>query len=100
MTAIVRRVILSTVVAVAAGVMLTPPPASAQMDLRQVAGVPLPVAELPVGTIVVRVIRGSLSNNVPDQPVELIGVEPARALKTDAAGRAQFEGLTPGTRVR
>jgi hypothetical protein len=98
MTASVRRVTLSTMVAVAAGLMLTAP-ASAQMDLKQVAGVPLPVAELPVGTIVVRVIRGSLSNNVPDQQVELLGVEPARALKTDAAGRAQFDGLKPGTRV-
>lgn len=71
----------------------------AQMDPKQVAGIPLPVANVPTGTVVVRVIRGSLANNVPDQVVELTGVEPARSIKTDAGGRAQFDGLTPGARV-
>jgi len=93
-----RRAIVSTIVALAASVAVIPP-ASAQMDLRQVAGVPLPVADMPVGTIVVRVVRGALSNNIPDQEVQLAGVEPARTVKTDASGRAQFDGLKPGARV-
>ena len=70
-----------------------------QMDPRQVAGIPLPVPNLPTGTVSVRVIKGSLTNNVPDQLVELKGVDPARSIKTDAGGRAQFDGLTPGARV-
>jgi hypothetical protein len=68
-------------------------------DPKQVAGIPLPVANLPTGTISVRVIKGSLTNNIPDQLVELKGVDPARSVKTDAGGRAQFDGLTPGARV-
>jgi hypothetical protein len=71
----------------------------AQMDPKQVAGIPLPVDNVPAGTIVVRVIRGALANNIPDQVVELNGVDPVRSIKTDAGGRAQFDGLTPGTRV-
>jgi hypothetical protein len=69
------------------------------MDPKQVAGIPLPVGNVPAGTIVVRVIRGALANNIPDQVVELKGVDPVRSMKTDAGGRAQFDGLTPGTRV-
>ena len=46
-------------------------PASArQMDLKQVAGIPLPVPDVPAGTVTVRVIRGALTNNVPDQAIE------------------------------
>jgi hypothetical protein len=71
----------------------------AQMDPKQVAGIPLPVDNVPAGTIVVRVIKGSLTNNIPDQVVELKGVDPVRSVKTDAGGRAQFDGLRPGTRV-
>jgi hypothetical protein len=70
-----------------------------QMDPKQVAGIPLPVPNLPTGTVAVRVIRGSLANNIPDQVVELKGVDPTRSAKTDAGGRAQFDGLTPGARV-
>lgn len=70
-----------------------------QMDPKQVAGIPLPVADVPVGTVVVRVIKGALSNNIPDQPVELRGAGDTRTAKTDATGRAQFTGLPPGSRV-
>ena len=68
-------------------------------DPKQIAGVPLPVADVAVGTVVVRVIKGSLANNIPDQPVELVGAGAPRTVKTDAAGRAEFAGLAPGTRV-
>jgi hypothetical protein len=68
-------------------------------DPKEIAGIPLPVGNVPTGTIVVRVIRGSLANNIPDQLVELKGVDPARSIKSDASGRAQFDGLTPGARV-
>ena len=68
-------------------------------DPKQIAGVPLPVGDVAVGTVVVRVIKGSLANNIPNQPVELLGAGAPRTVKTDAAGRAEFAGLAPGTRV-
>jgi hypothetical protein len=71
-----------------------------QMDPKQVAGIPLPVGDVPAGTVVVRVIKGSLANNMPDQPVELQGTDPVRTVKTDATGRARFDGLKPGTQIK
>jgi hypothetical protein len=74
--------------------------ASAQMpDVSKMSGVPLPTNDLPVGTVSVRVVRGSLSNNITNHPVELRGGVEKRAV-TDAQGRAQFTNLPPGTIVR
>ena len=39
-------------------------------DPKQMSGRPLPVADLPAGTVTVRVVRGSMANVIPDQPVE------------------------------
>jgi hypothetical protein len=75
--------------------------ASAQMpDLRLMSGVPLPAADLPVGTVSVRVIRGSVANNLPDVDVEFQINSTPRVVKTDDAGRAQVSGLAVGTRVK
>lgn len=69
-------------------------------DPKQMAGVPLPVAEMPAGTVTVRVIRESLANNIPGQVVELtVGGETRRAT-TGESGRAEFSGLPPGARVK
>jgi hypothetical protein len=74
--------------------------AGAQMpDPKQMSGVPLPTSDIPAGTVTVRVVRGSLSNLVVDQPVELLGDASATA-KTNDAGRAEFTGLRPGARIR
>ncbi|MCA1562637.1 MAG: carboxypeptidase-like regulatory domain-containing protein [Acidobacteria bacterium] len=69
-------------------------------DPKAIAGIPLPVGDVPVGTVTVRVIRGQMSHNIADQPVDLIVGGVARTVKTDAAGRAAFPGLQPGTRVQ
>jgi hypothetical protein len=69
-------------------------------DPKEIAGIPLPVGDVPAGTVIVRVIRGSLANNIPDQEVELLGTSPVRKVKTDSTGRAQFASLTPGVPVR
>ena len=69
-------------------------------DLRQMSGVPLPVSDVATGTVTVRVIRGSLANVVPGQEVQLVVGGTSRTGKTNEAGRAEFIGLTPGTRVR
>ncbi|HEY7502206.1 MAG TPA: hypothetical protein VH740_27045 [Vicinamibacterales bacterium] len=69
-------------------------------DPRTIAGVPLPVGDVANGTVVVRVIRGSLSNNIPDQKVDLLGADrTTQSVTTDATGRAQFTGLKAGLRV-
>jgi hypothetical protein len=75
--------------------------ADAQMpDPKQMSGVPLPVTDLQPGTVMVRLIRGTLSNIVTGHPVELIGGERALTANTNDAGRAEFTGLKPGTRVK
>ena len=75
-------------------------PAGMMPDPRQMSGIPLPVGDVAPGTVTVRVIKGSLSNVIPNQPVELqIGTTSMKA-STDAAGRATFERVPPGTRVK
>jgi hypothetical protein len=76
-----------------------PFPAGAQPDPRQMSGIPLPDPQLPAGTITVRVVRGTLSNNVPDQPVELREGDNVATAVTDAEGRAEFLTLNPGATV-
>lgn len=78
--------------------------ARAQMpDLRQMLGKPLPVAELPAGTVVVRVSERLPMNGVPGVEVKAIVVDAGgkrqmRTAKTGDDGRATFEGLPQGSR--
>ena len=75
-------------------------PVFAQMpDPRAMSGTPLPVGDLTPGTVTARVIRGQLSNPIEGQPVDIVGGA-SKTEKTDAAGRATFTGLTPGSRVK
>ena len=69
-------------------------------DPRQMSGLPLPVGDVPVGTVTVRVIRGALTNPVTGQEVQLLG--PATGLKgvTNESGRAEFSNLPVGTRLK
>lgn len=64
------------------------------------AGVPLPSAELPTGTVSVRVVRGSLSNAVAGQRVEIVGGKAPLVATTDGSGRATFAGVPAGTSVQ
>ncbi|HXH06560.1 MAG TPA: carboxypeptidase-like regulatory domain-containing protein, partial [Vicinamibacterales bacterium] len=78
-------------------------PAVAQMpDVRAMSGVPLPSPELPAGTVTVRLVRGSLANNLTGHPVELVETATGRVrgARTDESGRARFGDLAPGMRVR
>lgn len=76
------------------------PFAGAQMpDPKQMSGRPLPVGDLPAGTVTVRVVRGSMTNVVEGQTVELSGGPATLTATTNAQGRAEFPGLTPGTTV-
>lgn len=69
-------------------------------DLRQMSGVPLPTADLPPGSVSVRVVRGSFANNVVDVPVTFAVDGKATDVRTDAAGRAEMKGLVTGARVK
>ena len=72
---------------------------TAQPDPSQMSGLPLPDGQLPDGTISVRVIRGQLTNNVPDQPVDLHQGDAVTTVATAADGRAAFLTLNPGDEV-
>jgi hypothetical protein len=77
----------------------------AQMpDLRQMSGQPLPSADLPAGTVSVRVVRQTIANNVSGVAVELApasGTSPApRSVATDAGGRAVFAAAPAGVMLK
>lgn len=99
---VVRRArVLAVLLAVAAAIVTIAPAAAQQMpDPKEIAGIPLPVGDVPAGTVVVRVIRGSLANNIADQSVQLTVGGTPRTATTDATGRATFSGLPPGTAVK
>lgn len=82
------------------GLLVAAPGAGAQPDPSQMSGIPLPDAEMNDGTVSVRVIRGQLSNNVPNQVVELRFGDIAEEATTDAEGRATFVTLNPGQQVQ
>ena len=87
-------------VALLLALLVWPAAAAAQPDPSQMSGIPLPDAELPDGTVSVRVIRGQLSNNVSGQVVELRHGDIVEQATTDAAGRATFVTLNPGQQVQ
>src|SRR5262249_34011980 len=72
----------------------------AMPDPKQMSGIPRPVDDLPNGAISVRLIRGSLSNNIVDHAVKLIADGKELTAKTDEAGRAQFNEVPPGSTVK
>lgn len=70
-------------------------PPAAEAQPAEAIGRPLPKADLPVGTVTVRVIEGDMS-----KPVEADVTLGNKVARTDASGRATFTGLTPGARVQ
>lgn len=66
---------------------------------KEMSGMPLPSGDLAPGTLTVRLVRGALTNPVPGQKVEISGAG-AAPLTTNDAGRVEFTGLRPGTRVK
>ena len=69
-------------------------------DMKQMSGIPRPVDDLPAGSISVRLIRGSLSNNISNHSVELHVGTKVQTVKTDENGRAQFDKVPAGTTVK
>lgn len=86
---------------VAVCVVATPAFAQIQMpSAKEMSGIPRPVDDVPDGTIVVRLVRGELSNNITSHPVELHGAGRVLTARTDENGRATFTGVPAGTTVR
>jgi hypothetical protein len=81
-------------------VFVGPASVAAQMDIRQAAGVPLPAADLPAGTVSVRVVRGSFANNLAGETVVFVVNGEERPVVTDGSGRAQIDGLPQGARLQ
>jgi hypothetical protein len=68
-------------------------------DMKQMSGIPRPVTDLPDRAISVRVIRGDLSNNITNHPVQIrVGAKTLTA-NTDESGRAEFKDLPAGEPV-
>jgi hypothetical protein len=87
-------------------ILLTPAPARAQMgsgsampDVKQMSGQLLPAGDVEAGTVLVRVVRGALDKPLAGQNVQIIG-DTAQSAKTNDAGRAEFKGLKPGSRIK
>ncbi|MFB3855332.1 MAG: hypothetical protein ACE148_16145 [Vicinamibacterales bacterium] len=86
----------------AAAVLFAPSSLRAQMgmDARAMSGIPLETGDIASGTVIVRVVRGELSNVVAGHPVTLEVSGQPRTAKTDAEGRAEFAGLAPGASAK
>jgi hypothetical protein len=75
-------------------------PALAQMpNPKDMSGIPRPDTTVPVGTVSVRVIRGTFDKNVANQPVEFTIDGTARTVTTGADGRAVVEDIRKGASV-
>jgi hemin uptake protein HemP len=72
----------------------------AMPDPRQMSGIPRPVDDLPDGSVSVRLIKGELSNNIANHPVELRIGDKVQTVNTDEAGRAQFDNLPAGATLK
>ncbi len=76
---------------------------SAQINMPDpslIHGRAIPAGDLAAGTVTVRVVREAIGNNIVGQAVSLTVNGQPRAATTDAEGRAEFPGLTPGAEVR
>jgi hypothetical protein len=69
-------------------------------DAKEMSGIPRPVDDLPSGSVSVRLIRGDLSQNIANHPVELHVGEEVQTTNTDDGGRAQFDRLPGGVPLK
>jgi hypothetical protein len=86
----------------AAGLLVAGPAAAQMPDLRAIAGKPLPVGDLPSGTVVVRLARQTVQNPVAGAEVSAIIAAPEgearkRTAKSGPDGRATFEAVPGGS---
>jgi hypothetical protein len=78
-------------------------PASAQINMPDpslIHGRAIPAADLPNGTVTIRVVREAIGNNVVGQDVRVTAGATTRTAKTDGQGRAEFADLPQGAQAR
>jgi hypothetical protein len=93
--------VVSLVLAASVAAQMPPGMGAAMPDARQMSGTPLPTGEVPAGTVIVRVVRGSMANPLAGETVELLaGQAGTKTAKTNDLGRAEFPGLAIGTQVK
>ncbi len=97
---VARRLVCALALVAALSSMAAPAAAQNMPQASQVNGMPLSTPDLAVGTVTVRVFRERIGNNVPNVKVTLEAPKGPREATTDAEGRAEFTGLTPGDAVR
>jgi hypothetical protein len=96
---VLAALVVLAIFAVAPAAFAQPGGGFAMPDMKQMSGIPRPVTDLPDRAISVRVIRGDLSNNIANQPVQLRVGSKTLTEKTDASGRAEFKDLAAGEPV-
>ena len=69
-------------------------------DPSQIHGRAIPAAELPDGTVTVRVVREAIGNNIGGQPVTVLVQGRTHTATTDDLGRAEFRDLPRGSEAR
>jgi hypothetical protein len=94
------RLLVALLIALFARSAYAQPPGIEMPDPKQMSGIPRPVTDLPPGSVSVRLIKGELSNNIADFPVELSVNGKVQTVKTDAQGRAQFDKLPAGATLK
>lgn len=99
MKRIVRTAALPLALACAA-LSLTAAPAPLLAQPADAFGKPLPDGNLPLGTIMVRIVGGTPPAALADFEVVLSVDGTDRTAKTDEGGRATFSGLPAGAKVR
>lgn len=72
----------------------------AQIDPRQMAGIPRPDSAQAPRSVSVRLVRGQITNNIPGQPVDLLINGKTQTVKTGDDGRAQFFDLPVGATLK
>ena len=82
------------------GVSAVPAYAQQMPDPSEIHGKAIPAAELPAGTITVRVVRESIGNNIQGQQVTVTVGGTTKSATTDDQGRAQFADLPKGEQAR
>ena len=96
----VGRVFRPGVTAALFFVLVSSAPLFAQPDPRQMSGIPRPDPQQAARSVSVRVIRGAMTNNIADQPVQLFVNGKPQTVNTGPDGRAQFENLPPGSTLK
>lgn len=96
---VLRAIVVVAAFGITSAAFAQPGGGFAMPDMKQMSGIPRPVTDLPDRAISVRVIRGDLSNNITNHPVQLRVGSKTLTEKTDASGRAEFKDLAAGEPV-